>query len=339
MAHARRGIDLLRKIDDRASLARALVLQGRVSMHVLGDSAAAELHYSEAIAIQKAGGALVLPQSLAGLGQVRWLQGRGAESLALIDEGLELAERFADPWSVLACLNARSLAQRSVGDYAGAEASARRALALCRQFGQARGEVWAQMLLGDALKEQDRLDEARQLYELCASRAQNDGVILHGAQLELGNLALLHGQGATADALFGAALAGYEAMGTSWGTLLSLDGLARSACAARRCDEALQLLRRAYAIGSRARSTVLNLQVVATYALVAAQSGRQVRAVELLALADHHPATELATRIKRIRPLLAELSTALSAADFAAAQARGQAQDLAELHLDEETLA
>lgn len=87
MAHARRGIDLLRKTGDRSSLARALVLQGRVSMHVLGDSSAAEQHYSEAIAIQKADGALVLPQSLAGLGQVRWLQGRGAESLALIGEG------------------------------------------------------------------------------------------------------------------------------------------------------------------------------------------------------------------------------------------------------------
>lgn len=240
---------------------------------------------------------------------------------------------------MLACLNAGSLAQRSVGDDGGAEASARRALALCRQYGQARGEVWAQMLLGDALKEQDLLDEAQQLYELCSSHAQSDGVILHGDQLELGNLALLRGQGAAADALFGAALAGYEALSTSWGTLLSLDGLARSACAAGRRDQALQLLRRAYAIGSRAQSTVLTLQVVATYALVAARSGQPARAVELLALVEHHPAPELATRHKRVRPLLAELGAAVSADEFAAAQARGQALPLAALRLDEQAEA
>ncbi|MEY2934910.1 MAG: hypothetical protein RL033_5659 [Pseudomonadota bacterium] len=339
IAHARRGIELLRGLGERTALARALVLQGRVSMHVLGDSAAAERQYSEAIALQRADGALVLPQSLAGLGQVRMLQGRGAESLELIREGLTLAESFADPWSVLACLNARSLAQRSIGDYSGAEASARRALSLCRQYGQAHGELWGQMLLGDALKEQDRLSEARQLYELCLSRAQNDGVVLHGAQLELGNLELAGGDAARADEQFAAALAGYEGLGTSWGTLLALDGLARSACAANRHEQAAQLLHRAYAIASRSQSTVLTLQVVASCALLAARAGRPERAVELLALVDHHSATELATRNRRVRPLLAELGARLPPAELEAAQARGRALELAALRLDDEAPA
>jgi hypothetical protein len=84
---------------------------------------------------------------------------------------------------------------------------------------------------------------------------------------------------------------------------------------------------------------VLTLQVVASCALLAARSGRPEQSVELLVLADEHPATELATRRKRVKPLLAELRAALPTADFAAAQARGRALQLAALRLDEESAA
>jgi hypothetical protein len=73
-------------------------------------------------------------------------------------------------------------------------------------------------------------------------------------------------------------------------------------------------------------------------AVLAARSGRPGRVIERLALGEHHPATDLATR-NRLRPLLAELGARLPPAELEAAQARGRAPELAALRQEDKALA
>ncbi len=325
MSHAERGLALYRRSDDRLGLARALIFAARVSLHVFGDSAKAEAQYREAVAIQKAygDGSVVLPLSLAGLGQALMLQGEQAEGIVLIREGLSIAESFEDPWSMLSCLNAMALTERSLGNYAAAEAAARRSLALCSQFGCERASTWGCLMLADALKEQGRLDEAEANYRTALARGASDAVIQASARVDLGNIALGRGELAAARELLSTSLAGFEAIRNRWGTVIALDGMATLHCRENDPAAAEQLLRRGLDLALAARGKWLALNVIAGLALVRARQGHAVRAVELLGRVQTHPSTEHSTRTRRIAPLLEELRSRLPAAEFDAALARG----------------
>lgn len=329
-SHAERALALYRRGDDPLGLARALIFAARVSLHVFGDSAKAEAQYREAVAIQKAHGegTVVLPLSLAGLGQALMLQGEQAEGIALIHEGLGIAEAFEDPWSMLSCLNALALTERSLGNYAAAEAAARRSLSLCARFGCERASTWGCLMLGDALKDQGRLDEAADNYHTALARGASDAVIQASARVELGSIALARGDLAAARELLTTSLAGYEAIRNRWGTVIALDGLATLSCRENDLASAEQLLRRGLDLALSARGKWLALNVIAGLAFVRARQGRAERAVELLGRVQTHPSTEHSTRTRRIAPLLEELRTGLPAAEFDAALARGAAMAL-----------
>jgi tetratricopeptide (TPR) repeat protein len=325
MSHAERGLALYRRSDDRFGLARALIFAARVSLHVFGDSAKAEAQYREAVAIQKAcgDGSVVLPLSLAGLGQALMLQGEQAEGLVLIREGLSIAESFEDPWSMLSCLNAMALTERSLGNYAAAEAAARRSLALCSRFGCERASTWGCLMLADALKEQGRLDEAEANYRAALTRGASDAVIQASARVDLGNIALARGDMAAARELLSASLGGFEAIRNRWGTVIALDCMATLHCRENDPAAAEQLLRRGLDLALAARGKWLALNVIAGLALVRALQGHALRAVELLGRVQTHPSTEHSTRTRRVAPLLEELRARLPAAEFDAALARG----------------
>ena len=71
----------------------------------------------------------------------------------------------------------------------------------------------------------------------------------------------------------------------------------------------------------------LKLDVLISQAALLARSGHGERAVELAALALHHPASDGEVKARAQR-LLSELQAGLSSAVYAAAQARGRVRDL-----------
>ena len=85
--------------------------------------------------------------------------------------------------------------------------------------------------------------------------------------------------------------------------------------------------RQALLIARDTPEVTLHLDVVVSQSALLAHEGRGERAVELAALALHHPRSHFEVT-KRAQRLLEELETSLSPGIFAAAQARGRARDL-----------
>jgi tetratricopeptide (TPR) repeat protein len=110
----------------------------------------------------------------------------------------------------------------------------------------------------------------------------------------------------------------------------SLIGLGHVARALREYDRSRQCFREALELALRARRMLEALDALVGLASLSAREGAPERAVELLALASHHPATTKVTR-DRAQELLLELKSELSPEVFAAATARGQARELEEV--------
>lgn len=328
--HAERAVALYRASGDHLGLAGALVLFGRISIHVRGDFMRAEASFRESVALQESFGdcCVVLPLSLAGLGNARAMQGHRNEGSELIARGLEIAERFRDIGSMHVCLRMLANVRRTLGEYAVAEAAIQRSLELARQCGNRDSQALCCISLGDIQKEQGRLDEAAQNYAAGLAYAAHDGMKRAVAQLNLGDLALLRGDNSAARRYLTESLAGLETVRVRWALVLVLDNLGYLECRERAFDAAAAHYYRAFSIGLADNTLALVTNVVAGLATLYAEIGQNERAAELLGLAKHHPATESQSQARRIRPLHRELEQRLPAEALAAALRRGAALDL-----------
>ena len=134
------------------------------------------------------------------------------------------------------------------------------------------------------------------------------------------------------------ALACYQELGTYWreehlvtgascGIPVSLQTLGDIALAVGNDREASGYYRNALEMASDSSYVQLRLHVLLGPIKWLARKGNLEGAVELAALILHHPASVEETQ-SRTRQLLAELQRQLEPTAFAAAQERGQAQDL-----------
>jgi predicted ATPase len=328
--HAERAVALYRAAGDHLGLAGALVLFGRISIHVRGDFSSAEASFRESVALQESFGdrCVVLPLSLAGLGNARAMQGHRNEGSELIARGLDIAERFRDVGSMHVCLRMLANVRRTLGEHALAEAAILRSLELARQCGNRDSQALCCMSLGDIQKEQGRLEEAAQNYAAGLAYGAHDGMKRAVAQLNLGDLALLRGENATARRYLTQSLAGLETVRVRWALVLVLDNLGYLECRERAFDAAAAYYYRAFSIGLVDNTLALVTNVVAGLAALYAEIGQSERAAELLGLAKYHPATESQSQARRIAPLLSELERLLPAEALTAALRRGAALDL-----------
>jgi hypothetical protein len=146
-------------------------------------------------------------------------------------------------------------------------------------------------------------------------------------KLEFGNLALVRGDYRECTRQLQESLSGFEKAGQTWGIALALDLLGYVACLEGDFDVAQALFSRALQTALSRRLYPFATNTVAGIALWFARTGNLERAVELLSLAEHHPATERHTHTHRVAPLFAELQGLLSAQAFALAVERGKGLD------------
>jgi tetratricopeptide (TPR) repeat protein len=332
-AHAERAVELYRKARDQFGLAGALVLFGRISIHVRGEFLRAEASFRESVALQESFGdhCVVLPLSLAGLGNARAMQGHRQEGSELIARGLHIAERFRDVSSMHVCLRMLANVRRTLGEYDLAEAAIVRSLELARQCGNRDSQALCLLSLADIQKEEGRLDDAAQNYAAALAYGAHDGMKRAVAQLNLGDLALSRGESAAARRYLTQSLASLETARVRWALVLVLDNLGYLECRERAFDAAAAYYYRAFSIGIADNTLALVTNVVAGLAALYAEIGQNERAAELLGLAKDHPATERQTHARRIEPLHSELERRLPADLLAAALRRGAALDLHQL--------
>jgi predicted ATPase len=331
IASTEEGLAMYRKDGDLPSLALLLVQAARVCEGA-ADLPRAEGHLRESLALQRSlhRGVIVLPSSLYGLGMLRGRQGAWRESYVLIAEGLEAAERIGDKWSVAEALRHVALAQANLGDFSAAEAMTRRCIGVCREIGAQ--ELHAQCLsnLGDIAKRQGQLNQACDHYTEAFALTRGGSVQRAGVDLNLGELALLRGRHDEAERHLVQGLGIFLARQVDWGIIIASDRLGTLACKGGRHQAARQHFVQALGLALRARRWSLVLDVITGFALLHAGGRRDTRAVELLGLARHHPATDKLTLALRVQPLLGELADRIPGPEFSAALERGQRLDLEE---------
>jgi len=333
LGYAEQAVALYRRAGDHFGLAGALVLFGRISIHARGDFVRAEASFRESVALQESFGdrCVVLPLSLAGLGNTLATQGDRAEGSELIARGLDIAERFRDLGSMHVCLRMLANVRRTLGDYAAAEAAIGRSLELARQCGNRDSQALCCLTLGDIQKEQGRLDDATQNYAAGLAYGAHDGMKRALAQLNLGDVALMRGQYTAARRYLTESLAGLESVRVRWALVIVLDNLGYLECRERAFEAAAAHYYRAFEIGLADNTLALVTNVIAGLALLYAELGQSERAAELLGLARYHPATERQSQARRVDPLHAELERRLPPETLATALRRGAALDLHQL--------
>jgi predicted ATPase len=290
-------------------------------------SAKAEACARESIELQRSlpGGVVVIANSFTDLGTILAERGNYDEGCSLMLEGLALMETQGKSYGKLECLQHLSRASRMRGDYDAAEAYARQSLVLAREmFPFAEG--WSHALLGDVLKERGQLDAAAVHYR--AAMADKNPTTTALATLNLGDIAGQRGEYVLAGAMLRQSLVEFERHGASWGIIIACDYLGHLACDEGRYADSDELFQRALEHSLESGLLRLGLNVVASIARSKAGSGETERAVELLTLVERHRVTERQTIVRRVEPLLAELSAVVPAAVFEASVQRGGSLEL-----------
>jgi predicted ATPase/DNA-binding winged helix-turn-helix (wHTH) protein len=316
-----RALALYSAFGDGWETAKALSLLGRC--HPWLGPARAETCFRDSIELQRAlpDRVVVMPECLTGLGDILAEQGKYAEGCQLMVEGLALIERRGRSWSTVLCLQTLASLERKRGNYTEAEAYAREGIALAREaFPFA--ETWAQVFLGDVLKERGLLADAEFHYR--AAMESDSPLITAVAVMNLGDIALLRGELGEAELNLARSLADFERMQTRWGIIVCHDDLGYLACLNARYSDADAHFQRALEHALPCKLMPLALNVLAGIALSNARCGNLESAVELLSLVDAHAITERRTRARRVEPLLAELASILPASAFETAARRGR---------------
>jgi predicted ATPase/Tfp pilus assembly protein PilF len=320
------GLAIHRAENDPGWLVRALIMSIRIYLGALGDLPKAEACLREAIAVQKrcGDGSIVFPDTLATLGLILSAQGLRREGCDLVLEALASAEQIGDSWTVLLALQFAARTQRDLGDYDAAERFARRAIAHARELGSSDTGAWCHFTLGGILRTRGRLGEAIAQYEQGARESAGDVALIAKAELGLGEVALQSGDRSLAERHLAKSLALCEEHRVQRVIGEVLDALAHLACEQGRYDEARGFLERAFAL-ARARQKPAELICIAVGAAAwCVRTGQPIRAAELASLAQHHPATPDPLQLRRLRPLLVELSSVLAPDELEAALARGK---------------
>jgi predicted ATPase/DNA-binding SARP family transcriptional activator len=256
----------------------------------------------------------------------------GAKAERLLQESLAIYQEMGDaPEAALVCFLLGSLALRHKA-YHMAEQYCHRAL----ESDDVRGVVL--YCMGNIAYELGEYDKARRLYQESLILCQEVGYRIAVATIHnyLGNVALATGEYGEARAQHETALGMFREMNVYWGEALSGDrwgivlSLSRLGDIALACGDkrgARQCYRHALEAALERTSIEPRLYTLLGPARLLAQEGEVERALKLVALARHHPASVEEIR-DRADELLDRLRAELSPEVYAAAQESGRAHDL-----------
>ena len=315
------AVRLHRRAGDAWQTARALLLLGKYRDRLGAETAEAYLRESLELQRHLGRGEVVFADALMELGDNLAERGQFEEGCRLMQEGLALGEARGTAYGTLTCLQHLAAALRHRGEYPAAEDHARRALTLARErFPFA--ESWCEIILGDALKEWGRLDDAALYFR--AAMLDPNPLTTAVARINLADIALQRGGRVEAKAMFIEAAAELERHGATWGIAIACDYLGHLACDEGRLSEAELCFNRAYETARSARLLPLALGALAGLARFQALAGEPEAAVALSTFVSRQTVTEHQTHVRRVEPLLAELARRLPPETFEAALQRGR---------------
>ncbi len=270
--------------------------------------------------------------------EIRGLLQEGEEACERASQALrELARGHPGPAAEDGLTLARvQVRQASLGFRLGLYDKARllteESLAAVRPLG-ARGELLlALMNLGDLAGVRGDPAQGSQCYLKALALAQATGDRFEGgrALASLGATDLRLGDLGRARQRLAESLAAFRDLGNQWGIVRAVCGLGAVACALGDYRECRAHLREALPAAMEIQALPLALDCLVEMADLLAREGAHERALELLALAVHHPATDRDFR-GEAEGLLIQLQAKLAPTVVAAAQARARTRTVEEV--------
>jgi predicted ATPase/predicted negative regulator of RcsB-dependent stress response len=263
-----------------------------------------------------------------------------SEARQLLEESLAISRELDSCPAMLIALWLLGRTSLIQGAHQEAEGYFREALRLSRQVDSHRYAAYALTSLGHMAYERGDYAEARQSYEESLALLKRVGFSWAIGRLHshLGDVALAVGEYEEARERHREALTAHRDVGVywvelhplvggSWGVLVSLQRLGDVALATGDGRRASEHYRRALEMAIEEPQIELQLHLTLGPARLLAQEGNVERAVELAALARHHPASVEDTKVKAGK-FLDELRSELPPDAYAQAEERGRARDM-----------
>lgn len=340
--HFEESLAIYTEVGDRSGMGEALLTLGMVATYQ-GEYAEANRLLQESLGLfRQAGQVRLMLSVLLTLGIVARTRGEYEPAERFLTESLQTSRYRTSSLRESGYLAIEAYSLRELGylviargNYRQAKKQLQESLLIFKDTGARVSSVFPLDGLGTIARLQGDYQQAEQLHQesltICREIGEGRGIAL--CLYNLGRLAYDMEDYPTAEQRLQESLVRYQEIGNQYGVASALCHLGYVACAvgSDRYQEAGQYFKQALEITTRIGANPLTLNILVGLAtlLTTAEPGDAEReqAVELLALALHHPASEQETK-DRARWLLNKLVASLSPESVAAAQERGKAEKL-----------
>jgi predicted ATPase/DNA-binding SARP family transcriptional activator len=281
----RQSRDISREIGDHWGESISLDMLGQVA-YTRGEYPEAERFYREALALNRVVGNLhQIGWCLGALSDLLCIQGRYAEAREMAFKSMTVARQTGNSYQI--AIGYTGLAKIAVGERSYAEAFefSQQGFEASRNTNWPEGPAWMQIDLCPIALDQNDADELE--------RRARDSLPI------------------------------FEKTGSPWGRSAALYYLGEAARLRGDLMAARERFVQSIRLAAGASSVMLVVRHLVGFACLLSQTGEPERAIELLALVAHHPATWQVTR-DRAQRLLAELGEAVPSEIAAAARDRGR---------------
>lgn len=259
------------------------------------------------------------------LGVLATIHGAYCQAVDLGKEAQQQAEARADTGNLMFASYVLTSAFLAQGRYQAASQAAQEAYNLASALDNRWFMAYCLNDLGNVARALENYSEAQRCYWAGYTLKQefNDPEGMAVALNHLGHVAVLRQNYSDAERLFQRSLAIYRDIGDRGGLAACLEGLGMTAGLLNEDETARVYFQRALRITSELHLMPLTLTVLASIGEWWGALGQTERETELLALVEHHPATDRVTR-DRVKQSLATCQSRLSADGLAAARQHGR---------------
>ncbi len=263
------------------------------------------------------------------LGHVLYRLGEYGPARQLLEESLAFSRQSGNLWHVARSLNNLGIVASTLGEHEEARRFYGESLALFRKVGDRRGAAKTLNNLGVVASTLKEFEEARRLYreslEIFQELGNRRGSAF--ALMNLGYIAAELDEYADAEQLSLEGLAIFREIGDRWGVANTLSNLGSIACILGKHPASWEYFYEALETAVELQAVPLVLEVLTGIARLLSREGRSGKALEVLAVVLHHPASDRETR-ERAEHLRTDLQTALPPEAVAASLARGAEREI-----------
>ena len=328
------SLTIFTNIDDRWGMIETLLELGILAHERPTNYAEAEHYLRECIRLcQQMDERKIRAFAVNCLGRVAMDKGEYSQARQLIQVGFETFQKLGVPMGIAYSRRDLGVVLAKIGAYDQAEQHLQESLVVSQEMGDRRGEAVCLNILGQLACLQAEYEQAEQLHQECLTILSQIGQRSYrfDCLIRLGRVAFDQGQYEQAKQLYEEGLVGAKQLAFRQNMATTLSYLGQISCFLDRFayDDIRPYFHEALQIGADIHATPVTLEILVGLAvfLRTHKPTDKARALEILTLAQGHPASSQDTKDRAAR-LLAKLEAELSPVVATAAKRRGQTCNL-----------